>query len=144
MRTLYLSYCARGVFNAWSVCKNVDKTVQNSTTKWHNTIVVCKAPCGLSVSHTKLCNPWLWQPAVGHAFVARLAHLVMKPHGAVHPLDARLTGCLRQVSSKSRRFDLTPTRLDKILFCMVTDSHSESEEIQLYLLHAVAVSLEFT
>jgi len=54
----------------------------------------------------------------------------MKPHGARHPLDARLTGCLRQVNSKSRRFDLIPTRLDQILFCMVTDSHSESEEIQ--------------
>ena len=35
-----------------------------------------------SLSHTMLCNPWLWQPAVSYALDPRVAHSVIKPHGA--------------------------------------------------------------
>ena len=56
---------------------------------------------------------------------------------------ARLTGCLRRVSSKRHHFDLTSPRIDKMVLCVVMDSRSESED-KLFLPAAVAVSLEFT
>ena len=47
----------------------------------------------LSLNQKRLCNPWLWQPAVSCGSDLWVAHRVVMPQGAHPSLGARLTEC---------------------------------------------------
>ena len=82
------------------------------------------------------CNPCLWQPIVGHALDSRTAHHVTS--GTVLAIHLALDWRLCQVHSKICSFNLTSSRMNKLVSCMVVkDSSSE-----LFLLAAITVSLE--
>ena len=84
----------------------------------------------------RLCNPFLGPSAVGHASDNWLAQCG-KPHGACYPL-----GCLGQVSLKKCHFNPILPWIDKIVSCAMMNLSSESEA-KLFLLGAIALSLEF-
>ena len=96
----------------------------------------------LSPTHTRLCSPWLWQPAVGHALIRGL-HTAWWSHTV---LATRLAPGWPDVYAWSFKWTSLRSnfsRINKTVTCVVTDSRSESED-KLFLHAVVAESLQFT